>query len=210
MLLSYLSLAWPLTTASAVRPRCWQVSSFSLRIRWDWPSVHGVTVLRVDGVRTVYCVLWSVMQARPHTSHPLSHMGMARDNPENWGCMMFLFEQTHRDFTRWFSDRSLSEALGRVPSCPAAPDSPEGSVASWTWTRQHVRHCAPLSDQNTEPDHNSSWHQWMANYAVMLTTDTWRAGSVMNGFNMPLNNCKQKTMEYLISRGWMHVLYTFW
>ena len=151
------------------------------------------------------CVLWSVMQARPHTN-PCHTWGWGG---QSWKLRVYdvsIWANTPSLFSRWFSDRSLSVALGRVPSCPAAPDSPECSVASWPWTRQHVRHCAPLSDQNTEPDHNSSWHQWMANYAVTLTTDTWRAGSVMNGFNMPLNNCKQKTMEYLISRGWMHVL----
>ena len=173
-------------------------------LRWDpGPCVRCVTVLRVCVLCTVIC-----NAARPHTPLPVTH---GDGDGESWKCMMFLFDWRHRAFFSlifWSEFESSSRLSAQLFSSPRLSRVLSRILVVIPTTRETLR--SALRSKHREPDHNSSWHQWMANYAVMLSTDTWRAVSVMNGFNMPLDYCKQKTMEYLISRGWMLVLSAFW
>ena len=152
--------------------RCWQVSSFPSVLRWARPCVVCVQGNCTEGgVSSVLCTV--SCNAGPPPDRPVSHMGMAILKVKSALLFMKVI------FSLWSSNQSLRAALPSVQlssggaHCSGLSRVLSRILAVKSTTRETLG--SPLSDQITERDHKSSWHQWMANYAVTLSADTWRA-----------------------------------
>ena len=167
-----LNWVWPLLSNISWGP--WGVDKFPVSLRVEMSQAVCVQGNCTEGgVSSVLCTV--SCNVGPPPDRRLSHMGMGM-------AILKVIEVLFMRgiFSLWSSNQSLRAAQPSVQLSSGVAHCSSGlsrvlsrilSVKSTT--RETLG--SPLSDQMTERDHKSSWHQWMANYAVTLSADTWRA-----------------------------------